>query len=410
MSRLSSQTAALPPQATAAIDDRKTAVLAGGAPDCPAHRGLRREPDGSVKITSFDLASQILRGRHVKQAGFNADLVALLPQKNTSILFKDGEDHRRQRSAVARFFAPTVVAGRYRSLMSELSQRLVAKLVADKTAALDDMSLELSVAVAAEIVGLTNSLRPGIGRRLNRFFTNEIPAKAGLWDALRFVLGHQISMVLVYLLDVRPALRARRRMPREDLLSHLIAQKWSSLDMLTECITYSTAGMSTTREFIIVAAWHLLERPALRQRFLQAAEAGQGALLEEILRLEPAVGTLSRRATQALTLEYGGTVEDIAAGTRLEIDVRAVNADPKAAGACPFHIDANRAQGKPPAHMSFGDGPHKCPGAAVAIQETAIFLDHLLRVPGLRLARAPDMDWNHTTAGYVLRGAVLVVD
>jgi len=52
---------------------------------------LQRQPDGSVKITGFDLASQILRGRNLKQAGFNADMVARLPQKNTSILFKDGE-------------------------------------------------------------------------------------------------------------------------------------------------------------------------------------------------------------------------------------------------------------------------------------------------------------------------------
>jgi cytochrome P450 len=60
--------------------------------------------------------------------------------------------------------------------------------------------------------------------------------------------------------------------------------------------------------------------------------------------------------------------------------------------------------------MSFGDGPHKCPGATVAIQETAIFLGHLLAIPGLRLAKPPEMSWNTTTAGYVLRGAVLVVE
>jgi cytochrome P450 len=28
--------------------------------------------------------------------------------------------------------------------------------------------------------------------------------------------------------------------------------------------------------------------------------------------------------------------------------------------------------------MSFLDGPHRCPGAAVALLESAIFLDHLL--------------------------------
>lgn len=391
-------------------DERKTAAPGATCPVAGSPRDvLRRRPDGSVKITGFDLASQILRGRNLKQAGFNADMVARLPQKNTSILFKDGEDHRRQRSAVARFFAPAVVAGRYRTLMSDLSLRLVQKLVTDKRATLDDMSLDLSVAVAAEITGLTESLLPGIGNRLSRFFTNEIPVKANWWDILVFVVTSQVNLFLVYFLDVRPAIKARKRAPREDLLSHLVAQKWSVIDILTECITYSTAGMSTTREFIIVAAWHLLEREDLRQRFLDASEAGRHALLEEILRLEPAVGTLSRRATQKITLDNDGVSEEIAAGTLLEIDVRAVNADPEVAGRCPYHIDPDRAQGRAPTHMSFGDGPHKCPGAAVAIQETAIFLDHLLRVPNLRLARTPDVSWNKTTAGYVLRGAVVTV-
>lgn len=357
----------------------------------------------------FDLASQILRGRGVTQAGFNADMVARLPQKNTSILFKDGEEHRRQRSAVARFFAPAVVTGRYRSLMHGLSQRLVGKLVNDKTAALDDMSLDLSVAVAAEIVGLTESLWPGMGTRLNRFFTNEIPQKATWFDTLWFVVTSQINLLLVYWLDVRPAIAARKRQPREDLLSHLVEQKWSILDILTECVTYSTAGMSTTREFIIVAAWHFLERPGLRAQFLAADEAGRGAMLEEILRLEPAVGTLLRRATQNIVLNDAGRREEVAAGTLLEIDVREVNADTSVVGGCPYHIDPQRGHGRPPAHMSFGDGPHKCPGAAVAIQETAIFLGHLLAVPGLRLAKPPEMGWNVTTAGYVLRGAVLEV-
>jgi len=168
--------------------------------------------------------------------------------------------------------------------------------------------------------------------------------------------------------------------------------------------------MSTTREFIIVAAWHLLERADLRRRFLDANEAGRNALLEEILRLEPAVGTLSRRATRDLTLDNDGIPEQIAAGTLLEIDVREANADPEVAGRCPYHVDPSRGQGRPPAHMSFGDGPHKCPGAAVAIQETAIFLDHLLRVPNLRLAQTPSVSWNQTTAGYVLRGAVVTVE
>jgi cytochrome P450 len=44
--------------------------------------------------------------------------------------------------------------------------------------------------------------------------------------------------------------------------------------------------------------------------------------------------------------------------------------------------------------MSFGDGPHRCLGAAVALHEGAIFLDHLFRVPGIRLAQMPTITSN----------------
>lgn len=57
-------------------------------------------------------------------------------------------------------------------------------------------------------------------------------------------------MMAFFLLDVRPAIAARRREPREDLISHLISRGYSDMNILTECITYGAAGMVTTREFI----------------------------------------------------------------------------------------------------------------------------------------------------------------
>jgi cytochrome P450 len=57
--------------------------------------------------------------------------------------------------------------------------------------------------------------------------------------------------------------------------------------------------------------------------------------------------------------------------------------------------------------MSFGDGAHRCPGAAIALQESAIFLNQLFRVPGIRLARAPTVSSNPVVESYELRGAVV---
>lgn len=387
-------------------DARKSAAPAGQT----ARQPLERAADGTVRIGSFALARQVLRSGTVRQAGFKAELLERFRMRRP-VLFQEGEVHQKQRKATARFFAPRVVTTRYRDLMTGLSDRLVQRLRADGHADLDAMSLTLAVTVTAEIIGLTDSSRPGMAGRLNSFFavSAATTGKGPLAALASFVLG-QVRMLRFYLYDVRSAIRARRAARREDVISHLLDQGYTDREILTECLTYGAAGMATTREFIVMAAWHLLDRDALRERFLAVDEPGRITILEEILRLEPVIGALHRRGGEDLVLDDDGRAETIPAGTLIAIDIRAANADPAAAGRCPRQLDPDRkptAEKAGAALLSFGDGPHRCPGAAVALQETAIFLDRLLRVPGLRLERPPSVSWNPLIAGYELRGAAL---
>jgi len=61
----------------------------------------------------------------------------------------------------------------------------------------------------------------------------------------------------------------------------------------------------------------------------------------------------------------------------------------------------------PGSFMSFGDGSHRCPGSQVAIAETRVFLDRLMRLPGLKLARTPQMTWCDGLMSYELRDAIV---
>jgi cytochrome P450 len=371
-------------------DDRKSAAAARG--------GLKGP---SVEIGDFELARKILRSGAVRQAGFKAELVARNTLSRPPVLFQEGEAHQKQRSATARFFAPRVVGERYRDLMLQLSARLVGDFRSKGRGDLDRMSNEMAVAVAAEIVGLTDSPLSGLAKRINQLFSDGGPRGvfSGQWRVLSFFLG-----------DVRPAIRSRRRKPREDVISHLISQGYKDSEILTECITYGAAGMATTREFIVMAAWHLFEHAALRAEFLAADEAGRMSILEEVLRLEPVVGALYRRADRDLTLETDGEPRTIPAGSLIAIDLRAVNADVAAAGKDPLRLDTSRCPNAAPTHgaiLSFGDGPHRCPGAPVALLETAVFLGELLQVPGIRLERPPSVTWNPVIAAYELKGAVI---
>jgi len=371
----------------------------------------RGEAAPVVRIDTFAAAREVLRCPDVRQAGFNAELVArFIGPAHAPVLYQDGEPHQKQRSATARFFAPRVVATRYRELIERTSGELVARFCAAGRGRLDDLSLELAVAVAADIVGLTESDRVSMAMRLNRFFSAPVSGR-GTMATLRQALLGQWRMLSFHWFDVRPAIRARRRTPREDVISHLIQEGYSDREILTECVTYGAAGMATTREFIVMAAWRLLERDDLKARFLQGDEQDRMAILEEVLRLEPVVSTLKRRATVDLTVDSGAGPMAIAADSLIEIEVGVANRDPSAAGPCPHQLDPDRARPAKAAAslMSFGDGPHRCPGAAVALHEAAIFLEQLLRVPGLRLEQAPAMTINPVSSGYELRGAVIAV-
>jgi cytochrome P450 len=159
--------------------------------------------------------------------------------------------------------------------------------------------------------------------------------------------------------------------------------------------------MITTRELITMASWHMLEDDALKQRYLAGSEDEQFAIIEEILRLEPVAGMLYRRIS-----------EEGSQGTRFSLDLREANLDEEVTGPCPFALDPDRAKRmkQSGSYMSFGDGPHRCPGAQLALHETRVFLDKMLRLPGIRLAKSPRVGWDESIMGYELRDAIVTCD
>jgi cytochrome P450 len=209
--------------------------------------------------------------------------------------------------------------------------------------------------------------------------------------------------------DVRPAVRERRAQRRDDIISQTLDKGYSDRAIMIECLTYATAGMVTTREFIVMVAWYMFERPELRERFTSSDEEGQLSMLQEILRLEPVAALIYRRVADEIQQSSQGALR---AGTQFAIDMRTVNSDEAVVGACPHMFDPDRAkrQNQSGTFMSFGDGAHHCPGWQVALHETRVFIDRLLRVPGIRLTRVPDMKWNTMVMGYELRNAIVTCD
>ncbi|MDT5042009.1 MAG: hypothetical protein QOE51_2994 [Actinoplanes sp.] len=373
-------------------------------PGCPAHAG----PDDVWKVQDFGTARAMLRHTETRQAGFGIDQTARIGGKmRMPVLFRDGVEHREHRRQTAKYFTPKKVDSSYRELMGRLADEQCDLLCRRGEADLSQLSFRLAVAVAAEVIGLTKS-GPGMAKRLDRFF-EERGGTPG-WRNPKAVYKQwraNLNMALFYWRDVRPAVVARKAESRDDLISHLLGEGCTKAEILGECVTFAAAGMITTREFITVVAWHLFSDDALRLAYLEGTEKERVAILHEILRLEPVVANLFRRTTAEIQV---GDVT-IPAGARVDIGVAAANVDPAAVGADPGAVCPARpvADGFGDAGLSFGDGPHRCPGAYIAIQETDIFLTKLFALPGLTLVQEPTTRIRPEIASYELVGMRLKV-
>lgn len=387
---------------------RKTARVAE-----PAGRPYEQTADGVWHIRDFDLAKQILRGPDTRQAGFKIELSEQMPGLNQKpVLFQDGPEHQSQRRQIARFFTPKTTSESYRAMMRDYADELIADLRRSGQVELSGVSLKMAVRVAARVVGLTDSRLPGMAGRLDSFLRFDLgEGNAFSWRPAQLsgFLKTNYSMLAFYALDVRPSIQARRKRRQEDVISHLLDQGYSDREILMECVTYGAAGMATTREFILTAAWHLLENPDLTRIYLAGSEDERYDLLREILRLEPVVANLYRRATADIELEHDGRVLIIPEGALIDLHIYGINADPTVVGEaadaiCPGRHLEKRAQ---PPVMAFGDGHHRCPGAYIAIQETDIFLRRLLAVDGLQLVSEPTIKHNDLIKSYEIRNFVV---
>lgn len=381
----------------------------------PVGKRIERDEAGAWQVYGFEEARAVLRSSDTKQAGFGAALFEkFATSENQGLLYMEGTPHNEQRRKTARFFTPKAVSANYRPLMERLCDQLVADLKRKKRVDLSQMTFALAMQVAAQVVGLTNSRLPGMDKRIDAFFNGSINAQSGsnLFDTINF-MWRQRRFLTFFFLDVKPSIDARRRKPQDDVISHLISQNYKDQEILTEVIQYAAAGMVTTREFISVAAWHFLEHPELRERYLAAPEEERYEMLHETLRLEPVIGHLMRRATADVTIESDGAAVTIPQGDVIDVHIYAANATESIVGEHPLELCPGRSikgDNIPSMLMSFGDGHHRCPGAYLAIQEADMLLQRLLAVPGLRIERAPTIGFMEIAQSYELRNFILAAD
>lgn len=358
----------------------------------------------TTHIADFKTGRDILRSREAIQAGFQAEALDAIPgSQHLPVLYLEGEEHTEMRRATAKYFTPKQV-DTYTPMITKHADTLVAQLYSKGEMNLDDLSLKLAVNVAAQVIGLTNSLAPGITQRIQALASSNADGAPGASSKVMGISSwlQQVHVFSFFFLDVLPAIKARRKQPQDDLISYLIEREYIDLDILTESTMYGSAGMLTTREFISVAAHHLIKNPKLRNEYLHSLEKERHEILHEILRLEPVVSTLYRRTTNDIELDN----QILPKGTVIALDIQKANVDPNLLGDNAEEICPGRSlpKGVQAPVMSFGDGIHRCPGAFLAIKETDVFLRRLLMINTLKITQEPTVTYNESIKGYELRG------
>jgi cytochrome P450 len=304
-----------------------------------------------------------------------------LANPGRSMLTVDGADHRRLRTLVAQALTPRRVE-RMRERISKFTESLLDRLPADTDAdgVVDlkaSFAYPLPMYVVADLMGIDEARLPRLKELFEKFFSTQTPPEEVL-ATLTELAGIMADTVA-----------AKRAEPGDDLTSALILASENG-DHLTDQEIVSTlqlmvaAGHETTISLIVNAVVNLSRHPDQRALVLSGA-ADWSAVIEETLRHStPTSHVLIRFATE--DVQVGNKV--LPAGDALIVSYAAIGRDEKAHGPTAGAFDITRTSQN--RHISFGHGPHVCPGAALSRLEAGVALPALYaRFPELDLAVPP---------------------
>ncbi|MCE7079051.1 cytochrome P450 [Streptomyces sp. ST2-7A] len=311
-----------------------------------------------------------------------------LANPGRSMLTVDGAEHHRLRAKVARALSPRRVEA-LRPGIERITERLLDELTAraeaEETAGGTPRPVDLKAAfayplpmgVVAELMGIDESDLPRLQELYDAFFSTQTPP-----DRVLAVLGELAELF-------GRVVEEKRKEPGDDLTSALLQAEDGGEPLTGEEVVNTlqlmiAAGHETTISLLVNTVRALLNHPGQLALVLSGEVPWETAIEETLRRHSPTSHVLIRFARE--DVEIGGTV--IPRGDALITSYSAIGIDTARHGADADAFDITRPT--PIRHMSFGHGPHICPGAPLSRLEAAIALPALFtRFPDMTLA-VPD--------------------
>ncbi|MEP6894794.1 MAG: cytochrome P450 [Chloroflexota bacterium] len=368
---------------------------------------VERDEEGVWHIRGYAEAKDLLK-EDLLQDGFAADDVR--KSGLDPVLYQYGEAHRKQRAAIAKYFSPATVSQKHMPMMEKAVDEIVNELVKSKRMDLKVLSRRLAAVVTSAVVGLDPTA--GMIRRVDDMLhaSDKLPVNPIL-RFIEFIKGQSLR-VRFWLFDVRPAIAKRKSNPQDDVISYMLSKGKNEIQILAECIVYGAAGMATTQEFICVVLMHAMDDPKIRALLTSEDVNVRYGALHEILRLDPVIAKIKRKAIEPVSVTSDGQTHLIPADAKMEFHVYHVNADEQSMGAEPERVNPHRdlEKGTYRSAISFGSGPHRCAGEHLAMAETDLFIRKLLAVDGLKVERQPDISFNDVVEGYEISNYIVAVE
>ncbi|MGI9258442.1 MAG: cytochrome P450 [Gammaproteobacteria bacterium] len=312
-----------------------------------------------------------------------------------ALIDEDDPKHCQLRRTINRGFSPRMV-----KLLEEKFERITLEAI-DAVADLgrcdfvDAIAVPLPLILIAEMIGI-----PKEDHKRFHGWSDAMMRADGHYDD-PVIVGRAAQAAQEYAVYIKEIIEARRREPREDLVSALVAAddagvigtfddaatgtppdrsdeflKLANDELVMVLVTLMVAGNETTRNALSGSMEVLIRHPEARELLISNPELIPDAV-EELLRFVSPVHSFARTATRDTTL--GG--RRIEKGKKVLMLYPSGNRD-EAVFDSPdeFRVD------RKPSHLAFGIGHHFCLGANLARMELRVALRELLR-------RLPDMQF-----------------
>lgn len=318
------------------------------------------------------------RGGYVErlEAQFGKSLI--LESYRNDLGFLDPPDHTRLRALVSKAFTPIAVAA-MRPRIAEITDELLDLAAGAGTMdVISQLGYPLPLAVICDMLGIDRGER----EQFKNWVYGVVRARGLVHDRTILEAADRGYASLAHRLD--ELLAERRRAPRDDLLSALLAaeegaQRLTHAEVITTVVTLFGAGHETTKNLIGNGVLALLRNPDQLELLRRSPELIDSAV-EEFLRYDsPTQAPPPRVAHDGVVI--GGQL--VRRGESVSVLLGAANRDP-AEFVQPDRLDITR---HPNHHLAFSLGIHYCLGAGLARAEARSAIGRLVeRMPALRLA------------------------